>query len=338
MSEPDETEDGEDEHAPVDVTLTLEVLELKRHRHMHVHRCRHVAVEVNFSGRTKRRKFSPAATIGVVTQWARKKFQLDPAAAAEYVLQLCSSTEQPRPDEHLGELVEPPKCSICFDLVKESHAAGMMRMEKPDQRLFEDDLSSAEFRTGVVKGYWGLAGSRCAAGSTGMAERGFSGWRRRPAPNAPDRFYISLDARRLQDRPSNRHVLGPDHKGHARILQTPKGQARQPLCKGIQDGLGKRHSFLPSLRPRGGQRPPGMAEGAAPSHLDQRPHHRGLSGGIPFLAELRRLHWRLTLLSPPSASLSCFGPDHFPIAAPGQGQSAKAERSCWAGRTVLPAE
>jgi hypothetical protein len=86
---------------------------------VHIHKCRHVAVEVNFNGETKRRRFSPAATIGVVSQWTRKKFHLDPAAAAEYLLQFCNSTKQPRSAEHLGELVEPPKCSVCFDLVKE---------------------------------------------------------------------------------------------------------------------------------------------------------------------------------------------------------------------------
>jgi hypothetical protein len=119
LAEADDIEGGADQHAPVDVNLTLEKLELKRHRHIHCHRCRHVTVDVNFSGKTKHRKFSPAATIGIVTQWARKKFHLDSAAASEYVLQICGGTDQPRPDKHLGELVEAPKCSICFDLVKE---------------------------------------------------------------------------------------------------------------------------------------------------------------------------------------------------------------------------
>ena len=86
---------------------------------MHFHRCRHAEVEVNFGAKTKRRKFSPATTIGVVTQWARRKFHLDAAAASEYVLRLCNSTEQPRSDKHLGELVAPPTCFICFDLVAE---------------------------------------------------------------------------------------------------------------------------------------------------------------------------------------------------------------------------
>lgn len=119
LTEPDEVEDGVDQHAPVDVLLTVEILELRRHHHVHIHKCRHVAVEINFNGRTKRHRFSPATTIGVVTRWARKKFKLDGAAGAEYVLQVCKSIKQPRSDEHLGELVEPPVCSICFDLVKE---------------------------------------------------------------------------------------------------------------------------------------------------------------------------------------------------------------------------
>jgi hypothetical protein len=124
LNEPDEIDDGEDGHDPVDLSLTIEALELYRHRHVHVHRCKRVAVEVHFGGGTKRRRFSPAATIGVVTKWARKKFKLEAAAGAEYVLQICDTTKQPRASEHLGELVEPPKCGICFDLVKEINPQG----------------------------------------------------------------------------------------------------------------------------------------------------------------------------------------------------------------------
>jgi hypothetical protein len=119
LREADEVEDGADKHAPVDVTLTLEVLELHRHRHVHHHRCRHIAVEVNFGGKTKRHKFSPAATVEVATRWARKKFHLEGAAGAEYVLQYCDSTKQPRSDQYLGELPEASKCSLCFNLVTE---------------------------------------------------------------------------------------------------------------------------------------------------------------------------------------------------------------------------
>jgi hypothetical protein len=119
LSEANEIDNGEDTHNPVDVLATVEVLELHRHRHVHVHKCKRVAVEVNFNDQTKRHRFSPATTIAVVTQWARKKFKLDGAAGAEYVLRICNTDQQPRPSTHLGELVTPPTCAICFDLVKE---------------------------------------------------------------------------------------------------------------------------------------------------------------------------------------------------------------------------
>jgi hypothetical protein len=119
LSEPLETEDGVDEHAPAELGLTLEVLDLKRHRHVHVHTCKRVAVDVHFGGKTKHHKFSPATTVETATKWATKKFHLDPAAAAEYVLQFCNSIERPRSDKHLGELVDGSTCALCFDLVKE---------------------------------------------------------------------------------------------------------------------------------------------------------------------------------------------------------------------------
>jgi hypothetical protein len=119
LNEADEIDNGADQQAPVDISLTLAVLDIHRHRHVHVHRCRHVAVEVNFGGKTKRHRFSPNTTVGVATDWARRKFHLDPAVAGEYVLQLCRSLAQPRSDEHLGDVVQGETCSICFDLVKE---------------------------------------------------------------------------------------------------------------------------------------------------------------------------------------------------------------------------
>jgi hypothetical protein len=124
LRESDEIEDGVDKHEPVDISLTLEVLEVHRHRHVHCHTCRHIAVEVNFGGKTKRHHFSPATTVGVVTEWARRKFKLDPESASEYVLQICGTTTQPRSDEHLGKLVDAPVCSLCFNLVKEVSPQG----------------------------------------------------------------------------------------------------------------------------------------------------------------------------------------------------------------------
>ena len=99
--------------------LTIEALELHRHRHVHVHKCKRVAVEVNFSGGTKRHRFSPATTVGVVTQWARKKFKLDGAAGAEYVLQLCKSHEAASPQRASRGTGRAAGVRDLFDLVKE---------------------------------------------------------------------------------------------------------------------------------------------------------------------------------------------------------------------------
>lgn len=120
LEESAEIEDGCDEHEAIDISLSIEILEIERHKHVHRHRCRRIAVEVHFGGETKRHRFSPATPIRVVTAWARKKFpKLDPAAASNYVLQICNTTKEPRGDEHLGEVVPPGDCSICFNLVPE---------------------------------------------------------------------------------------------------------------------------------------------------------------------------------------------------------------------------
>ena len=119
LAEPDDLEHGADAHEPADINLTLEALGIKRHHHLHCHTCRHIAVAIVFNDETKQRKFSPSTTIGTITQWVRRRFHLDPAAAAEYVLQICGKTDQPRSDKHLGELVKPGTCTLCFEIVKE---------------------------------------------------------------------------------------------------------------------------------------------------------------------------------------------------------------------------
>jgi hypothetical protein len=115
-----EEDGGEDGHQPADPTLAVAALGLHRGGHVHCHRCRRVAVAVNYGGRTKRHKFSPAATVATATDWAKKKFKLTDTDALMYVLQVCDSNSRPRPNVHLGELVHFPACDLCFDLVPEN--------------------------------------------------------------------------------------------------------------------------------------------------------------------------------------------------------------------------
>ncbi len=112
-------DEGEDDDSPVDPGATVKQVDLSRHRHVHVGRCKRIAVEVHYLGKTKKRKAAPKRTVGAIARWARRVFRIDPAVASEYVLQIAGTSEQPRPDTQLGELTKAPTCAIGFDLVKE---------------------------------------------------------------------------------------------------------------------------------------------------------------------------------------------------------------------------
>lgn len=119
LKENDDIEDGNDTHEPVNPAQTVGQLKLGDHHHVHCHKCLRIVATVNYAKQTKRHQFSPATTIEVVTKWAKKKLKLDDAAAVDLVLQICGRSDRPRPNQHLGELVEPGICNICFDLVPE---------------------------------------------------------------------------------------------------------------------------------------------------------------------------------------------------------------------------
>lgn len=125
VAQPDlDKDDAEDSHDPVDTAATLADLGVRRSGHVHCHRCRRVAVAVHYNGREARRSFSPAATVAFVTAWARRRFRLSDADAEKLVLQVCDSTVQPRPDEHVGELARGQDCRLCFDLVFDQRIEG----------------------------------------------------------------------------------------------------------------------------------------------------------------------------------------------------------------------
>ncbi|MDG4889994.1 MULTISPECIES: hypothetical protein [unclassified Mesorhizobium] len=114
-----EAEDAEDTVEAIDKKKSIGELGLTKHRHVHLARCTRVKVEVNYGAKTKHRKVAPSTTVNTLTNWARKAFKLDPASAAEYVLQITGTTTQPRGDTHIGELTTAPVCAVSFDLIKE---------------------------------------------------------------------------------------------------------------------------------------------------------------------------------------------------------------------------
>lgn len=113
----------EDVQAPADLTLSLEVLDLARRKHVHTSAHHRIEVVVHQNGEHKR-KFAPATTIATVTAWAKKRFHIDPKDGADWVLVLRPGKEQPRPNEHLGELLKPGSHVLEFDLVREVSPQG----------------------------------------------------------------------------------------------------------------------------------------------------------------------------------------------------------------------
>jgi hypothetical protein len=120
LRKPDEEED---EQEPAELAATLNALGLRKLRHVHTRTVRRVGVTVHFNGERKRR-FSPAATVATVLEWAKRVFKIDPASGADLVLSLRPAGTIPRPEQHLGELLAPGSKTLEFDLVREQTPQG----------------------------------------------------------------------------------------------------------------------------------------------------------------------------------------------------------------------
>lgn len=106
--------------------LLLEEAHIGHRSRVHVHRCRRLEVMVNFNGAQRMHAFSSATTIEQVQRWVVGKdgFNLPALDATEHLLQLCSSSDRPDDDTHIGALVQFPTCGLCFDLVPKVRVEG----------------------------------------------------------------------------------------------------------------------------------------------------------------------------------------------------------------------
>lgn len=120
----DHPESDEDPHLPADLEATVAQLELATKLHIHTHALRSVQVRVEFNGKERVRRFSPHATIETVLIWSKQRFEVDPVAGADYVLELIPSGVIPRMDDFLGDLLQPGQCDLSFKLVKEVNPQG----------------------------------------------------------------------------------------------------------------------------------------------------------------------------------------------------------------------
>jgi len=114
----------EDREESLDDAATIESLAGKHGVRLHLHRCRRVEVKVTYSGRAVEHAFAPGVTLGTVKLLAAKDLGIPKDDAAELILQIAGTKEQPDVDVHLGTLVAGPACAIAFDLVPNPRIQG----------------------------------------------------------------------------------------------------------------------------------------------------------------------------------------------------------------------
>lgn len=97
-------------------------------------------------------------------------------------------------------------------------------MLPPDQRLFEADLQSASYCSGVAKALWAQAEVDAMPHGTAWP-RVFLWMGAAPRANAPDRFYVALDASGYRSDPPTGTFWDPTKKATLEFGKRPKGKA-----------------------------------------------------------------------------------------------------------------
>lgn len=97
-------------------------------------------------------------------------------------------------------------------------------MGAPDQRLFESDIASAEFRMGVDRGVWGLAASDAIPPDLDWPSRIL--WVAAAArPNAPSRFHLLLDLKGYRSASPTGTLWDTGTKARLALERWPKGKS-----------------------------------------------------------------------------------------------------------------
>jgi hypothetical protein len=96
-------------------------------------------------------------------------------------------------------------------------------MDSPSQRLFEDDVQSVPFRSGVFKGLWGMDDLEYLPVQRSCPVRTF--WLSAvPHPNSPSRFYIQLDLTGYRSAAPTGTFWDPATKAILEFSKRPKGR------------------------------------------------------------------------------------------------------------------
>lgn len=96
-------------------------------------------------------------------------------------------------------------------------------MEAPDERLFREDLQSADFINGVAKGQWGMPSTDALPADLVWPKVVL--WIAAAArPNSPDRFYVVLDAAGYRSVPPTGTFWDLSEKSTLGHAKRPKGK------------------------------------------------------------------------------------------------------------------
>jgi len=96
-------------------------------------------------------------------------------------------------------------------------------MFPPDQRLFELDLQSADYRNGVAKGLWGEAEFNARPDDAAWPNV-YLWMTAAPRTGAPDRFYVALDLAGYRKVPPTGPFWDPVKKQTLELGRWPKGK------------------------------------------------------------------------------------------------------------------
>ena len=108
-------------------------------------------------------------------------------------------------------------------------------MQSPSQRLFEADLQSAEFRSGVLKGYWDVAAQDWP--------RVILWIRAAPREGAPDRYYVALDLDGYRTAAPTGTFWDPATETMLDAASRPKGKANSRFAKVFRTDWKKGRAF-----------------------------------------------------------------------------------------------
>lgn len=114
----------EDQDEPLSDGVMVDSLAGKHGVRLHIHRCRRISVKVTYSGQVLEQVFGPGRTVGAVKKSAAKELRIPKEDAAELILQIAGTHEQPDVDVHIGTLVASPACAVAFDLVPNPRIQG----------------------------------------------------------------------------------------------------------------------------------------------------------------------------------------------------------------------